>query len=493
MRKFSLALLAMIMVTAMAFAAPIGTEWTLEAEASATFGVNLDQLTDGTGYVTGPTTGFQVATDIDLEIEFIEEQTAEFGEGETYGWIEVEDFELVLEFQPDDSETTTTLLDGTNGELTGKVFFGPAYLLVATAGNDVNIAGDVGLNVDESILGVLGGGYSVAGGFFKDADLGTSVAVGFNLAEMVDIEVAIASYSGSVTGQNGTYISTATANDWSDNIFNNYVAALYSEIAATDELTVSVDVAMTLRAQYPDETETDGEYSSTDSCGDAGDDLFLAVGAEYEMPLNEVMTAVPYLGLDFDNNAGDSQMEVYAGANITWGADDLEVFNEASDETEEGVGIEVGYISLNDGTNEDAGTIVRLGFAESGGDDGYFPVIGGAALVEYVSLDGDTIDGFSAWAFGAELSADLGEIEPYFGLMTADKEDFTGFDSGMTMQVGTDICIIPNVTFTIDYVSGDLNNDDDGWYDTNQYTYAAALGEATSKSGLFTIKTKIEY
>lgn len=519
MRKFSLALLALLMVAAMASAEPIGTEWTLEAEASASFGINLDKASDGTGTVDGPTTGFMLENDIDLEVEFIEEQTKEFGEGKMYGYIEIEDFEIIM--AADGVEETAPALEGTNGEITAKVFLGPAYIVVATAENDIDEAG-LSIGVDESILGL--------DDKITSTDAGNSVAVGFDVQDMVNIELVLASVGGlnGLEWDGGTAVSdpdnaTDADDSWAGNLFNNYKGAILTE-TTIDALTITLDLSAPLRTHYPKDDAAD--YTETDSAGDFGDNGFIGIGLEYEMPLDEMMTLIPFLGVDLlnDATAGESDdsnsgregafdYEVAVGANIEWGADDLEIFAEASDETQGGVGLEVGLgknTSAATGSEENSVSYmwVRAGLAEEGGDDGLFPVIGAAVLVEYetstTTSAGTEGDAVNKVAFGAEVDADLGEISPFFGLMYADtnldednSEDDGIYSEGLTMKVGTDINIVPATTFTIEYTSGNLLLDGDGVYDATDgyYSYEAARGAstATAKSGTFTIKTTVEY
>ncbi len=503
MRKFSLLLLAMLMVSSMVFA-QVQVEYELEAEATATFGVNLDRATDGTDLVAGPTTGFALSNNIDLSITFIEEMTTEFGEGDVYGWIEVDEFEITVD--ADGPEGTAPALGGTNGDITAKVFMGPAYILVATAENEVNQA-ELGLNVDETILG--------ATDQVSRADMGNAVAVGYTVPDLFNIELSIAS------------VGEMAADDWSDNLFNNYVGAIYTE-TTLDALTIYVEASASVRSHYATGTDDDGIVDETEPAGDFGDNALLGVGVEYEMALNDMMTLVPYLGLDLYKSAGAGEadssnsgfegaldFEVIAGANVQWGADDLEVFGAASDETQGGVGVEVGFARVNAvavdlaDTYEDA-LWVRLGFAEDGGDDGFLPVVGGAVLVEYASttptVDGESDDAINMMSFGLELDADLGVVSPFFGLMFADTDLDTDNDheagvysEGLTMNIGTDIEVIPATTFTVKYTSGNLMLDEGDaiitQYDTNQYTYAAARGDAavTSMAGTFTIATTIEY
>ena len=83
MRKFSLVLAALLVVASGAFA-QVSNEPTIEVKASATFGVQLDEMT----------TGITNSAESNLTFTFTEEQTAEYGEGDVYGYIKLEDFKI---------------------------------------------------------------------------------------------------------------------------------------------------------------------------------------------------------------------------------------------------------------------------------------------------------------------------------------------------------------------------------------------------------------
>ena len=88
MRKATLLIAVLLCFgLATAFAGPVEVEPEYEAEASATWGVQLDDQASG----------FQNSAESTIMFTFIEEQTAEYGEGTTYGYIEVEDFEAFNE------------------------------------------------------------------------------------------------------------------------------------------------------------------------------------------------------------------------------------------------------------------------------------------------------------------------------------------------------------------------------------------------------------
>ncbi|MFW5695422.1 MAG: hypothetical protein ACOCYB_09645 [Alkalispirochaeta sp.] len=463
MRKTFLVLLAMTMVATMAFA-ETQVDYDLSGEATATFGVNLDGDNDGKD---GAMTGFSVSSDADLDITFVEESTEEYGEGDVYGWMEIEDFK----FEVDDAG-----ISGASGDVSAKVFLGPAYIVVATANTEVNEA-EFGLNVDESIIDATG----EVGDLKREQIFGTEdtednvVAVGFMVPELLTVELALSSQG-----------------DWTENQYNNYAGGIYTE-ATVAGFTIELDAVAALRAHDAADT-TNPDPNDSESQGDFGDNSYIGLGVGYDVPLNDMLTLTPYAGLDVFNDTDNDEfdLEVIAGANVGWGgADDMEVF-EGGGDSEAGFGIEVGY--KTDGSADQDWLWVRLGVAEESGDDGFFPVIGAAALVEFAQGTGST-DG-NLLGLGAELDADLGVVSPFFGLMYADVEDANaGQDAGLTLNLGTDINVVSATTFTVEYASGDLLNDADDavTYLDGTYDYDSARGASNSKLGTITISTKVEY
>jgi len=452
---------ALLVVAGGAFAQEINPVLTFEAEAESVFGVNLDGTAASDD---GATTGFDVSTDVTLEIEFVEEQTAEFGEGETYGWIEVEDLKIVADGNGGGALTIT------DGSVTGKVFFGQAYLLVATAGDGVNEA-ELGLKLSQTIL-------ADAADFISLDPETTAVALGFDVPDLLNVEAVVASES------------TDASADWTTNHSNEYALALLAEITV-DALTVNVGAVTWVNQDLDND-------AATDNANDFGVPALIGVGLEYTMPLNDAINLVPYLGADISSGDDTMDFEVIGGVNALWAGlgtddDDQTIFGEEAAVTS-GVGLEFGYATFSDAAENLLW--VRAGLYEDEGDDGLLPVVGGALLVEY-ALGSDAAPAYAngGLGFGAEVNADLGVVSPYFGLMTANG-DLEDGDFALTMKVGTDIDVISNVTFTVGYASGNLLSDAEDpaiLYDGELYTQDAALGNTTGKLGALTLGTKISY
>ncbi|MFW5827950.1 MAG: hypothetical protein ACOCU4_07655, partial [Alkalispirochaeta sp.] len=240
MRKTFLVLLAMTMVATMAFA-QTQVEYELSGEATATFGVNLD----GDGTKDDAMTGFSVSSDADLDITFVEETTEEFGEGDVYGYMEIEDFK----FEVDDAG-----ISGASGDVSAKVFLGPAYIVVATAGTDVNQA-EFGLNVDESIIDAAtnvgdlqhdetADNTDLANepvSILSDDTSNNTVAVGFMVPDLLTVELALASEG-----------------DWTENQYNNYAGGIYTE-ATVAGFTIELDAVAALRSHDGDVNDSESQ------------------------------------------------------------------------------------------------------------------------------------------------------------------------------------------------------------------------------------------
>lgn len=522
-------------VATVVIAGPVQLEPTFEAEASATWGVQLDEMT----------TGFANSATSTIMFTFIEEQTAEYGEGTTYGYIEVEDFEVEFEAEAEDGTVgANDAFDISVGSITGKVFFGRAYLVVYSGADDavdelndpVAIGGAIMRLRDSSVLGfdpnVLAEPTTEYGG----------VALGFDLADVMTVELGVASrYEWDNPLQ-----QTNSAR-------NAYVWSFNADITPIEGL--SVAVVSNMWHGIGGAEEKDGERI-TPYPGTPGNPASVGVSAGYDLALWPDMILRPVLGFDLatEQDAEEDQefrWEVGTGINLLWPAlgvdEEEEEFLNGEYEVTSGVGIGAVLGSLPTdnqapgvapsgdqapvlaGITEDKDLALRtlafkLGLYEDSGDEGLLPVVGAAVLMNYnmVLGDGDIADagfggpvfapayedGWADFGIGVELNADLGIVSPYAGFIsemfnvTGNDELFEGETlTAAFMNAGTDIHVIPNTTFTLDYSSGDLlydavdqkgQGDDATW----GYYYGTTTDGGTfsdSRAGRFTIQTMIEF
>ena len=535
MRKATLLIAVLLCFgLATAFAGPVEVEPSYEATASATWGVQLD----------ANASGFQNSAESKIMFTFIEEQTAEYGEGTMYGYIMVENFEV--EFETRDGAVANTTGEQTDpaisddqtadsaftidpGEITAKVFLGPAYIVLYDGADDkvdeafglVEIAGDiipatntVGVNPDVTLDPTTEYG---------------GVAVGFQVPDLVTVELGLASETDWSPGD-------VDAPDQDDKE-NAYVWSINAEITPVDAVTVALVSSMWGgNGTY----NSDGDYTA--SPGNPVNPASVGLSGSYNLALSDDMTLSPELGFDVltqqdtgPDNDQEFRWEVGVGANLLWpglGVEDSDedFLNQDDTEVTSGVGLEVVYGShpydlLFANSDEDVALntlSTKLGFYEDSGDDGFLPIVGAALIMNYNMVLANSEDafsglaaedGFSDFGVGLEIDADLGVVSPYFGVIAEmfnvtgnDLPWVTSFDPPATgpltnadgdtwttafVNIGTDIDVIPNTTFTIDYSSGDLLYEEDkGNQDAGSsygYVYGTTrYGDVSSAGDLFT-------
>lgn len=459
MRKFSLLLVALLVVTTGAFA-QVSIEPEIEVEAKSTWGVNLDDETHGFSNLAKAT----------LSYVFTEEQTQEFGEGDVYGWIELEDFKIEIDSEnTDDSDGGQVMV--TTGDISAKLMLGPiAYIDILSATDGVDEAGDI-TKISQNITTVNAALIAATSNTVTEANVFTEytysagVALGVALPDMVTVEFGVLS---------GT--------DWNGADTNPYMLSLDAEIVAVPDLTVALVATM----------EFDDDDVGTDK-GPAG----VGASVEYSLPLDADLTLIPQFGLDYKALTGgdNSQIEISAGAFLSWAGlgtdeDDETIFgNEAELSSGLGLGVVYGIHDLAAGEVNTLG--IKAGLYEDSGDDGLLPVVGGAFLLNYNMVSGD-VDRADL-GLGVELNADLGVVEPFFGvtylMQNLNEDQSAETESYAYLNLGTDINVVANTTFTVEYKSGELAND--AGADNN--LYGDAYSASSRESGQVAITTKIEF
>ena len=534
-----------------AFAGPVEVEPEYEAEASATWGAQLDEFA----------TGFSNSAESTIKFTFIEEQTAEYGEGDVYGYIEVDSFKVEFEAAGVDNGTGSTAatsqsandaFDIALGEITAKVFLGPAYIVVYDGADDavdeafgaVEVAGDiisgtqtVGLNPD-----VKNDPTTEYGG----------TAVGFEVPDLVTVELGVASEFD--WSQSTTATTTYTVVDTNDSLsateeadLKALIAAGLTPSAAAASLGITLDADDVTTTTGPaDKANEENAYvwsinaevtpvpgvtvalvsnmwhgngTGDATPGTAGNPAAVGLSGSYDLALSDDMTLTPELGFDLKTEQDaeedqEMQFEVGVGANLLWpglGVEDSDEDYLAFEDSEvtSGVGLEVVYgshpvdliLAAADGTvDENVNTVAtKLGFYEDGGDDGFLPIVGAALVMNYnMVLANDELaqpyeDGWSDFGVGLEADASLGVVTPFFGVISESfnvggNDSKYGGDTATTMflNLGTDIDVIPNTTFTIDYSSGDLLYDSvDGKGQAADPTFGYVYGTTFEQNGGF--------
>ncbi|MFP4302773.1 MAG: hypothetical protein ACLFQZ_12160, partial [Spirochaetaceae bacterium] len=121
MRKVSLLIAVLLLVSVGAFAQTVDS--TVEAEVSAAFGVQLDEMT----------TGISNSFSVDWEWVLREEATEEFGEGDVYGYIMVEDLKVSVAADGEndvsgDAGGGSQLVGFSWGDVNGRLVLGAAFI-----------------------------------------------------------------------------------------------------------------------------------------------------------------------------------------------------------------------------------------------------------------------------------------------------------------------------------------------------------------------------
>ena len=560
MRKFSLVLAALLIVAGGAFA-QVAIEPTIEVEASATFGVQLDEMT----------TGIKNEAESTLSFTFTEEQTQEFGEGDVYGYIELEDFKVEFDTSGDD-ETTEGAVEVSVGSVTGKVMMGPVFISLDEASKEVNEAKAFAL-IDQSVVPYEFDLTAITFGSVKLPKVGAAVsndptleypgvALGVELPGVMTAELGIATpfdwqqdstavaYTANEAAaaladiskydSDGDGTVDDPANSDAFTAANTIWAAYQSNTkkAATVDTNDKNAYMMSVKAEITALPQTTINLISTmqfgnggNKLGEAGNPAAIGVSAEYAMPIGD-MNLTPVLGFDLTTvqDAAEDQemtMEFGLGVKLDWKSlgldededDHIDFIGNADDEEEVTSGVYLGAafgihssdLVFKGDIDEKLNTLnVRFGLYEDGGDDGLLPVVGAVLMADYAMLmkneDANLVDALTALGIGAQLSADLGVIEPYVGakyttytpavsgaggaVEAGDANDFLAANVGVKVKE-----IVSNTTFTLDWASGDLLYDKDE-NSGNDATYGATWGAgntSTAQLGVVTLKTKVSF
>ena len=415
--------LTLLLVMLLAFGLTLGfadedqVTFELDGSASTTFGLNLDKnANDSTA------SGLQNATEFGIDITLVSEQSAEKGEGDVYGWIEFEDFALVIE---------DGAFDYTAGDVNAELHIGSIY---------IDIDGSEAIEVDEaSIEHVLGTAVIIDeddadpyedswvnwewDGQDFDFPVSGVLVVGYKMEDLLDVYAKIGSF-------NDWFEDPAAVADQE----HTYALGFGAEVTPMDGLTVNADVIL-------------GMNYATDQ------PMAFSVGAEYEMALNDTMDLVPFVGVDAITKQGVDEelwMEIGGGVKLLWPGFDDEDSNEFSqwaddDDIHSGVSLSANYVTFKPG---DAEMNLVVALYEDSGDESLVPGLGAQAYFEWIDVT-NAFDAFEAddtlMGFGAYVDYAIGDIMPYA------KVTYDNFDSDVTLTAGVELSMIPNTTFTLQY------------------------------------------
>jgi hypothetical protein len=512
MRKVFILVAALLLVGTFAFAQSF--DWEYEADASATWGVQLDEMT----------TGFKNAASFTLSSTLREESTEEWGEGQMYGWIEVEDIEVTIDsdnqwaadLDGDGEDEKGGALSVSFGDITGRVIFGAAYVELTSnvaevdkASNTSRMAFDI-ISLDDTVLGVTGGAdltaFQGATNLSNDPFVApwgapaerAGALVGFEVPGLATVELGIASrYAW------GSDVDTPNAE-------NAYAFSIDAEVTPVDMVTVGLVSNM----QFGNKDE-----GSDGTLGTLGNPAALGFSFEYDMPLSADMNLVPEVGVDatfMEDGAEDmlTTLEFGAGVNVVWPGigtdeDDQDYFGAEDVETTSGVGLGGTFGIWPVDKDESVNVVgVKVSAFEDSGDDGLLPIVGGAVILNYNTIlkneDIGIEDPYNTLGAGLEVNADLGVVSPFFGFIyeaidVGDNYNTDGALDQAFLNVGTDIDVIANTTFTLEYASGNLLYDEDNYGGADPtwgYTYSTQGlegGRSAAQAGALWIKTEVSF
>lgn len=443
MKKVVLTLIALVAMAGLVFAAApeVKPSASLSGSATMTFGFDLDTSAFG---ISNASSG---SIDLTLVPNGSDEKGAE---GDVYGWITLKDYELK------NSAGSKSL------GVEAKLFLGPVYINILGAGNKIDYA-----------------------------TKGAGAVPKFNIATSTvdDVNNEITrEFNGLVLGLKDTSVldlsvGVASRYDWTDT--DGSKAAAY----AIKDPTYSAATGETI----VDATDPDYVVVRTDAVANAADintpaagswDFFAKLGlkavagltldlgvnlstvtnssigfgakAGYELKFDEAMGLRFFAAFDMKTVAsGTMPYQLEVGTRLSFAGSDL------ADKFKKDVSINPG-VGVSFGMDQDSD--IDLGVYAY--DGALVPVVDIAAFLELGDLNATDL------GLGVYVSADAGVVVPYalFKLL----DSVTASADSTTLEVGADLKVIANTTFTLKYVSGNLS-------------------AATPVKGVITFATKISY
>jgi len=483
MKKLALLIAVMLLVSAFTFAEDV--EFTVEGDATVTFGINLNE---------DVATGFTNETSSNLKFTFVTEQDVEKGSDEAvYGWIKLKEFKTVVE----DGEMKIS-----NPGVEAKIMAAPIWIEIHEAPSvEVNKA---------SITSSVADGVGVVDRDLVAADWEKSggVTIGVDLPDLVGIELEVVSANDWKQDDEGTAGGEWGWIDDDDNEESDAVWGQTAAVAPVDDLNDENAYAVSVEFDVKAVENLSLTGQATVAKDYAMDVMAFGVQGGYEISLTDDISVKPIVGFDMkiDNDAEESRYEVGGGVQLktpgTWDDNkDNKVFpdddNDDFDKVYSGVSIGINYgnnaldtiateISGVDTLIPDDKAVLNLVISayEDSGDDGLLPMLGYTVVFELADLTntiGDIYD-LSILTMGLGIFADvtIDNIKPYAGLkyymVSVDDESSTSAELWAGVEISD---IIPNTTLMLDYHSTELIEDED-------------IGQVMD-NGIFTTAVKIAY
>lgn len=468
------------------------------ASAETTFGVDLNE---------DVSTGFDTTAEGDLSIMWVD-TTVEKGEGDVYGWIQVEDIELGAEI--DEESDDDEVLTGSLGDINARVIFDPAYLQISTkpdmsyenaenlrllAADDNDPVDSIGTNdLVEPNAGIIIGADNLAGMMDVAFKVGSFDTYEKNAAVTGVDGVALLD-DGSINTLSAANASAATIAAWegADNFVewlvepvkpvdagsggntdNDYVFGL--DLTARPMEMVSIDASVVFSTDYDNDGigftlnpvfTMDGLEAGVPFDGKYGEKVLDAGGypAEYTIDGNDTLSES-----SGDATSSDEEFWYEFAPYLT--------FDLTEDGSHVGLWSYVSGSTLD--TDRNMPLDIKLGFAEV--EDGFVPGLE-TSLYGYMFdmlKEKEDTTGEDKMALGVEFHTayDIDGIKPFMDLYWANKKDTllddnldaamlvdddTVFDSDtevLDLTAGVELALIENTVFTLQYESANLLDDD---------------------------------
>lgn len=461
MKRISILLIAFLLLGSFAFAEDISgdieTTFELTGDASATFGVDLEE----------GTTGFRNALRADLFIQFVPEQTAELDGDGWYGWVEVEDFALAVGLETTVNADSDPSWDATSvGSVTARVTDGIVYIQIYAA-PDRKIA-DFAQPIDGTWLVET----VTAGGTTGNAEQG--IILGYGDGPVNDLSLRVFSFG-----------------DWTDNEENAYGVAVNADVEV-DIIQIEAGVSVGPFGEDVDDEDVVtglGGKLTVDMTDDADVGLSAYVGADVQMFDDDGTVTIV---LDPDDDivmpvaVDETTTFIDLAAGLQYG------IVPAGDPTNVALDFYLGQAADLDDADEDYGWVgdLELSFYEDT-DGGLAPAIGAGVSVKALNLlapafdddiedwDPATMGNVNASFYpltlviGANLEYDLAGLNPFTeaefrtafyddSILDSDwiDDQDPGLDFLAGISLGADLHGITRTTFTLQYEGIELVNED---------------------------------
>ena len=435
MKKIGILLIAFLLVGAFAFGeeGDISTTWELEASATNTFGIDLEE----------GTTGFRNEASGSLTVELVPEATAESEGDGWYGWIEVADFSLSVS----DSGVSGSA-DNITAQITDDVVYVQIYSAPSASIANFAPALNGGDAVDPETTSVEGTGDNEEQG----------ITIGYGDGPVNDLSVRVFSYG-----------------DWTANEDNKYGLAVNADVEV-DIVQIEAGVSFAPFGEDVDDEEVVTGLGGKATVDLTEDDLGLTfyVGADVQI---------------YDEDFGapateDHTMFLDLATGLSFGlapADD--------DPTNVALDFYLGEVLDYDDADNDYGNVgdLELSFSEDTAG-GFVPNVGFGLTVSLWNVLAPAIDsdleandlpapmGNAAYpltlVLGADGEYDAGGLNPFFNteFRTAFYDDVVdddwvddqvaGFDFTAGLGLGADLHGIQNTDFEVKYEGIELLDED---------------------------------